>query len=186
MHNSLCISAQLKKILLNHEINMQKQEKTIIDFNTGETKNLNDNFTQFYNENMHLVMKIAKENSNAMRMFFWIVQHMDNRNALVVSHGTLADALKVHRNTIINCTKYLREVKAIEVFKSGATNVYAVNKYVCWKNSADNKKYAMFGATVYISDTEQEAQSYKTDLRGHAIPKKQKKIKNIVRSGIDQ
>ena len=41
---------------------------------------------------------MTKENSTALTIFLWIVKHMDNRNALVVSQQAIAEALQLHKN----------------------------------------------------------------------------------------
>jgi hypothetical protein len=101
---------------------------------------------------------------------------MDNRNALVVSQQTLADTLDLGRTTIHLCTVYLKEKNALTVFKSGNTNVYALNAQIVWQDSAEAKRYAHFDAKVYISEKEQEEDKplFSTQLIGHAIKKEPK------------
>ena len=145
-------------------------EKTVIDSSTGEIKELNDNFVQFYLDNMDLIISINRHNSTAGTIFLWIVKHMDNSNALVASQQAICEALDIHRNTVTNAVNYLKEVKALQVQKSGTTNVYAINSQIAWKTSADKKQFAHFSAKVYITKSEQT--QFKTDLVGHAVKKK--------------
>lgn len=155
-----------------------KHEKIVTDPKTDELKEVNNNFVQFYKDSLDFVIEATRENPTALRVFFWIVQHMDNRNALVVSQQTLADTLDLGRTTIHLCTVYLKEKKALTVFKSGNTNIYALNAQIVWQDSAEAKRYAHFDAKVYISGKEQEDDRplFDTQLIGHAI-KKQPKAK---------
>ena len=117
------------------------------------------------------------ENPMAVKVFTWLLKHMDRRNALVISQAALADALSVTRMTIYNSVKYLKDVKALEVYKSGNTNIYAINAQIAWKSSADNKQFALFDARVYISSFEQEEENktYETTLIGHTQEKRKKR-----------
>jgi biotin operon repressor len=155
-----------------------KHEKIVTDPKTDELKEVNNNFVQFYKDSLDFVIEATRENPTALRVFFWIVQHMDNRNALVVSQQTLADTLDLGRTTIHLCTVYLKEKQALTVLKSGNTNVYALNAQIVWQDSAEAKKYAHFDAKVYISEKEQEEDKplFDTQLIGHAV-KRQPKIR---------
>jgi hypothetical protein len=73
----------------------------------------------------------------------------------------------------------LREKKAVDIVKSGSTNIYAVNAQIAWKADANGKRYALFDAAVYISDTEQDKPLFDTQLVGHAKPRANKKRKDI-------
>jgi len=153
-----------------------KHEKTVIDPKTDELKEVNNNFVQFYKDSLDFVIEATRENPTALRVFFWLVQHMDNRNALVISQQALADMLDLGRTTIHVCTVYLKEKKALTVFKSGNTNVYALNSQIVWQDSADTKRYAHFDAKVYLTEKEQEDEKpiYSTQLIGHAVKREPK------------
>lgn len=148
-----------------------KHEKVVIDPKTDELKEVNNNFVQFYKDSLDFVIEATRENPTALRIFFWLVQHMDTRNALVISQQALADTLDLGRTTIHLCTVYLKEKKALTVFKSGNTNVYALNSQIVWQDSAEAKRYAHFDAKVYISEKEQEEDKpvFSTQLIGHAV-----------------
>ncbi len=159
-----------------------KHEKIVTDPKTDELKEVNNNFVQFYKDSLDFVIEATRENPTALRVFFWLVQHMDTRNALVISQQALADMLDLGRTTIHVCTVYLKEKKALTVFKSGNTNVYALNSQIVWQDSAEAKRYAHFDAKVYLTEKEQEDEKpiYSTQLIGHAIkrePKHKKQLK---------
>lgn len=154
-----------------------KHEKTIVDFETGEVSTLNNNFVQLYLDQIEIITAMNKENPTAVNVFMWLLKHMDKRNALVVSQLALSEALGVSRRTIQYATAYLREKKAVALFKSGNSNIYAVNAQIAWKSDANGKKYALFDAKVYIAELEQEPDRplFDTQLIGHAVPKKSRK-----------
>lgn len=151
-------------------LSFMKHEKTVLDPITGEPKELNDNFVQFYLDNMDLIISINKHNSTAGTLFLWLVKHMDETNALVASQQAICEALGIHRNTVTNAANYLKQVKALDIKKTGTTNVYMINTEIAWKDSADKKQYAHFSAKVYMTKSEQS--QFKTELRGHAVKKK--------------
>ena len=140
-----------------------------LNFETAEVETVNSDFTQLYDKSAALMMQIA-ENPTAMKLFWWLISHMDKRNAMVVSQPTLAEELKCTVRTIQTAVADLRKHKVMTILKSGNTNIYVVNADIAWKDSAENKKNAQFDATVYLSSSEQETQ-YRTQLMGHAIKK---------------
>lgn len=150
------------------------QEKIELHTETGELKVVNNNFFQVYKDNVDILINIGKENKTALNIFLWIAKHMDNRNALVVSQEAIAEKLGITTRTVRYAIAYLKEVKALEIFKSGTTNIYALNSKIVWQDDADKKKFAHFSAKVYISETEQE-KNYKSQNFAHAIPVKERK-----------
>ena len=60
------------------------------------------------------------------------------------------------RATVARAVKTLKERGFITVYKSGGTNVYAVNKNLAWSSWGKNYKYAKFDAKIIISESEQE------------------------------
>lgn len=158
-----------------------------VNFVTGEVETVNKGFTQLYDKHAALIMEIA-DSPTAMKMFVWLITHMDKRNILVVSQATLAEAIKCSERTIRNATTELKERKVLTVIKVGNANAYAVNADIAWKDTADNKKHAQFEAVVFVSSSEQ-SDDFRTQLMGHAIKKKpsstkrQKTLDNVVGIG---
>jgi hypothetical protein len=152
-------------------------EKEVTNYHTGEVELVNDKFVQLYVDKLDLIIEMTGENPTAVKIFVWLLQHMDRRNALVISQEALAEAMGMHRTTIFRSTNYLKEKKALDVVKSGNTNIYAVNAQIAWKADAHGKRYALFDAAVYISDSEQDKPLFDTQLVGHAKPRPVKKVK---------
>lgn len=160
-----------------------QHEKDQLDPKTGEMKRVNANFAQFYDDHLDLIILMTKENPTALTIFLWVIKFMDDRNALVVSQQTIADALGLHRNTVSLAVKYLKEKKALTVLRSSNTHIFAINAQIVWRDSADAKRFAHFDAKVYISEFEQDNQAdqplFSTQLVGHAVPKKPKRAKPL-------
>jgi hypothetical protein len=163
-----------------------QHEKERIDYHTGEVEEVNANFVQVYIDKLDLIIEMTSENPTAVKLFTWLLKHMDKKNALVVSQNALAESLSVTRQTIYTSITYLKQKKAIAVFKSGGTNIYAVNAQIAWKSNASGKRYAMFDAKVYIAESEQDDEKplFKTDLIGHAT-KKKNKVKISSKGSVD-
>jgi len=154
-------------------------EKEIIDYQTGEVGTVNDNFVQLYVDKLDLIIEMTSENPTAVKIFTWLLKHMDRRNALVVSQPALAEAFNLSDRTIRSSISYLKRKKALSILKSGNTNIYAVNAQIAWKSDANGKKYALFNAAVYISEAEQDKSVFNTQLVGHAQPKPAKKNRSL-------
>lgn len=150
-------------------------EKDIVDYQTGEVETVNDNFVQIYVDKLDLIMEMTGENHTAVKVFTWLIKHMDKRNALVVSQTALSEALGLSRRTVQYCVNYLKGKKALDILKSGNVNIYAVNAQIAWKSTAQGKRFALFDAAVYISEAEQDKPLFNTQLVGHAQSKPVKK-----------
>lgn len=111
----------------------------------------------------------------AYRIFKFLINNMDNYNAVVCSYKVLQEYFGVSQVTVARAIKLLREKKYIEIYKSGTSNIYAVNKEIAWSSWGKNFKYAKFGANIILSQSEQEQQEKKIEVKSEKI--KQVKIK---------
>ncbi len=188
MHNSICAyNVQLSQYnvqfahcivivanyicaLLHKCIENMNHEKQVVDRITGELGTVNDNFVQFYTDNMDLIIEVNRRNPTAGTILLWLVKHMGRDNSLVVSQAALCEQLEVHRNTVTNAIRYLKEVKALDVYKTGTSNVYAINSEIAWKSSAENKQYAYFTSKVFLTANEQS--KFVTKPVSHIVKKR--------------
>lgn len=131
-------------------------EITTVDQETGELITKNANFIQFYKDNIAVLDQIMLERPAAMRIIFWLIRLMDDQNALITSQPAMCEALNLHRNTVMQAIRYLKTMKVLNVIKSGTSYVYAINNQIVWQDSADNKRFALFSAKVYLVASEQE------------------------------
>ncbi len=141
-----------------------KHEATKVNYETGEVTEVNANFVQLYQDKMPFLISMIRENSTAANVFLFLVEHMDKRNAIIISQQAIAEGLGLTRKTIHTAVKYLREKKALEIFKSGTSNIYAINSQIVWKTNANGKKYALFDARVYITKSEQETPLFNSEV----------------------
>lgn len=141
-----------------------KHEKTKIDYTSGEISEVNANFIQFYEDKLPLISIMIDENATATKLFLFLVRHMDKRNAIIISQQAITEALGLTRQTISKCIKYLTDKKVLAIFKSGTSNIYAINSQIVWKTNANGKKYALFDARVYITKSEQETPLFDSEV----------------------
>lgn len=92
----------------------------------------------------------------AADIFLFLIKNMDKTNAIVCSYAVLMEALNLSKATVTRSIKTLKDMKFVEVYKTGSTNVYAINANIVWKSYGSNAKYARFSANVILSSTEQE------------------------------
>ncbi len=133
-----------------------RHEKTKIDYNTGEVTEVNANFVQLYDDKIPLLISMMKENMTATELFLFLIGNMDKQNAIIISQTAMAEATGYSRQTINKSIKYLVDKKVLAIFKSGFSNIYAINSQIVWRSNAKGKKYALFDARVYISKSEQD------------------------------
>ena len=81
---------------------------------------------------------------------------MDDYNAVICSYKVLQENFGVSQVTVARAIKILKEKQYIEVYKSGTSNVYAINKNIVWNSWGTNYDYAKFGANIILSESEQE------------------------------
>lgn len=131
-------------------------EKECVNPETGEVTIRNANFIQFYPDHLILIRDMVAESPNALRIFMWIVEKMENHNKLIVSFPAMAEALKISERTAKYGIAHLKSKNFLTTAKSGNTNVYIVNSNIVWKTYADKKQFSEFSAHVYITASEQE------------------------------
>ena len=134
-------------------------------------------WTQFNNEATREMIALTKKNPPAMALLLFLVDQMDNYNAVVCSMQVLTEALGYSRKTLSLSVKFLKSNGFIAVFKSGTSNVYTINDKVWWKSWGSNQKYSKFPANVVLAQSEQlGGEEYKVDAE------KIKMIKEIKKS----
>lgn len=99
---------------------------------------------------------LAMKNPIAHGILYFLVEQMDNYNAVMCSYQVLQDVLEISSATVARNIKTLKEKGFIAVLKSGTSNVYTVNHDVFWKSWGNKKQYSKFPANVILSATEQE------------------------------
>ncbi|MED2699530.1 replication/maintenance protein RepL, partial [Bacillus thuringiensis] len=145
---------KLQKLLELDEKNEQEQQKK-----ENEKKNLN--FIQLYRENMPELRWLMANHNFASSLLFFIIEHMDNKNALACSYSIFEDYFGKSKMTIYRGIKVLEENGFLSVLKMGTSNVYLVNEDLAWTNSNDKKKYAKYDGKILISKKENKDYVYR-------------------------
>ena len=134
-------------------------------------------WTQFNNEHTQELMWLAMKHPKAHAILYFLVDQMDEYNAVMCSYKVLQEVLGIGRTTASNAIKVLKDNGFIAVLKSGTSNVYAINDSVYWKSWGNKKQYSKFPANIVLTLSEQE-ESLKTKLEFTRHKEIQKKIKS--------
>ena len=121
-------------------------------------------WTQLNNEHTKELMQLALKYPKAHAILYFLVDQMDEYNAVICSTKVLEEILNVSRQTISKNIKILKEHGFIVILKSGSSNVYVINDKVYWKSWSNNKRYSKFPANVVLAFDEQEA-DYKENIK---------------------
>lgn len=131
----------------------------------------NYNFVQINKGYMQQLGALIKKNSLSAQILMFLVDKMGKHtNAVVCSYKTLQEATGYKRSSVAQAIKTLKEDRWVEAVKVGSATAYCVNAKVFWQAARNQKKYAMFQATVVASESEQDSDF-------HNLSKKD--IKNI-------
>lgn len=104
----------------------------------------------------------------AYRIFKFLMNNMDAYNAVMCSQTVLQEAFGISRTTVSRAIKLLSEKQYIEIYKSGGSNIYVVNKQIAWNSWGNNFVHGKFGANIILSESEQE-EATKAKIRASKI-----------------
>lgn len=124
----------------------------------------NYNFIQLYRDNMPELRWLMSNHNLASSLLFFILEHMDNRNALACSYSVFEDYFSKHKTTIYRNLKILEENGFIDILKMGTSNVYVVNEDLAWTVSNDKKKFAKYDGKILISKKENKDFEYRSQF----------------------
>lgn len=113
-------------------------------------------WSQFNLEHTKELMWLALKHPKAHAILYFLVDQMDEYNAVMCSYQVLQEMLEIGRTTASTAIKVLKDSGFISVLKSGTSNVYAINDTVYWKSWGNNRRYSKFPANVVLSLSEQE------------------------------
>ena len=123
------------------------------------------NFYQVNKDNSEYLRNCLDENPKALKLLFFIFDHMDKYNAVVCSYKVFQEALGMGQATVARSVKYLKEHGFIYVYKTGTSNVYVANKDLVWNSWGTNVEYCEFPANIILSASEQEEHAKVRDKR---------------------
>lgn len=172
------ITVQEKRnILSNNSLTFNERAKELEAIEKTEKEALKrdknspfSRWTQYNNEHTKEMMWLALKHPKAHAILLFLVDQMDNFNAVMCSYQVLQEVLEVSSETIRKNIKVLKDNGYIAILKSGTSNVYAINDSVYWKSWGNRKKYSKFPANVVLTLSEQE-KSYQLSLSDIEIDK---------------
>lgn len=124
----------------------------------------NSDFVQIYRENMPELRWLMSNHNFPTALLFFIIEHMDNRNALACSYAVFEDYFSKSRMTIYRGLKVLEENGFIDVLKMGTSNVYLVNQDLAWTDRKDMKKFAKYDGKILVSRKENKDYQYRSQF----------------------
>ncbi|WP_050184134.1 replication/maintenance protein RepL [Domibacillus robiginosus] len=145
---------KLQRLLEMHEEQKEEEQQR-------EQEDKNTNFVQLYRDHMPEMRWLMTNHSFASSLLFFILEHMDNRNALACSYSVFEDYFGKSRMTIYRAIKLLEENGFIDVLKMGTSNVYLVNADLAWTDSRSSKKYAKYDGKILVSKKENKDYEYR-------------------------
>ncbi|MFZ6727677.1 replication/maintenance protein RepL [Undibacterium sp. MH2W] len=87
-------------------------------------------------------------------LHFMISKLKRGANGIVISAPALARQMGISERTAKSATAILRDMKFVQILKSGNTNVYIVNSKVAWQGNR-GMRYASFNAQLLVDEQEQ-------------------------------
>lgn len=129
-----------------------------------EEREKNYNFVQVYKDHMPELRWLMNNHAFASSLLFFILEHMDNRNALACSYVIFEDYFDKHKTTIYRNLKILEENGFIDILKMGTSNVYVVNDNLAWTDKNTNKKYAKYDGKILVSKKENKDYQYRNQF----------------------
>lgn len=127
-------------------------------------KKKNHNFIQLYRDNMPELRWLMSNHNFASSLLFFILEHMDNRNALACSYSVFEDYFGKSRSTVYRAIKLLEENGFLNVLKMGTSNVYVINENLAWSDSNDKKKFAKYDGKILVSRKENKDYEYQSQF----------------------
>lgn len=130
--------------------------------NREDRKRKNSPYDNWYQVNKEYYKQedwLMSKSPIAYRIFKFLINNMDGYNSVICSYKVLQETFLVSQDTVRRAIKILKDKQYIDVYKSGTSNVYCVNKNIVWSSWGSNYKYAKFGANIILSESEQEEQA---------------------------
>lgn len=158
------LSVGAKKNVLNpNSMTFDERQKELEELEKKEKeererakKSPYDNFVQVNKDAYKAEDWLMSKSPIAYRIFKFLINNMDSYNAVICSYKVIHETFGISQDTIRRAIKLLKDKKYIEVYKSGTSNVYAINKQIVWNSWGTNFKHAKFGANIVLSAEEQE------------------------------
>jgi len=118
----------------------------------------NYNFVQLSRNYLKEMRGLARKSPVAHEILYYLVENMGRTtNAVVCSRKVLSEVTGCSVATVGRAIKTLKDDNWIDTIKIGTANAYCVNERVFWQAGRNQRKYAVFSATVIASASEQDS-----------------------------
>lgn len=87
-------------------------------------------------------------------LHFMISKLQRGTSGIIISAPALARQMNISERSAKSATAILRDMKFVQILKSGNTNVYIVNSRVAWQGNR-GMRYASFNAQLLVDEQEQ-------------------------------
>lgn len=138
-----------------------------MDNNYGDDSNYN--FVQLSRAYLKAWRELTTSQPAAATVLLYLIEQMGRTtNAVICSYKTLQEATGYSRPSISRAIKVLKEENWIDTVKVGSATAYCVNERVAWQAGRNQRRYAMFSATVVACESEQDSDYHlkaKDDIR---------------------
>jgi len=134
----------------------EKQEEKEKEERERAKKSPYDNFVQVNKDYYKAEDWLMAKSPIAYRIFKFLINNIDNYNAVICSYKVIQETFGISQDTIRRAIKLLKDKQYIDIYKTGTSNVYAVNKNIVWNSWGTNYQYAKFAANIVLSESEQE------------------------------
>lgn len=134
---------------------LEQEDKIIEAQREREKKSTFNDFAQLNRKNIAHLIAACNADKQALRLLLFMIEKMDNFNALICSYKVFEEQLNISKATITRAIKYLKDNGFLHIKKTGTANVYILNDDLVWRNSGDKHQYCQFPANVILSAAEQ-------------------------------
>ena len=143
---------------------LELEEQTDEEEKKQKEEEKNSNFVQLYRDNMPEIRWLMTKHAFASSLLFFILEHMDTKNALACSYAVFEDYFGKSRTTVYRAIKLLEENGFIDVLKMGTSNVYIVNHDIAWTSYNNTKKYTKYEGNILVSKKENKDYEYRSQF----------------------
>jgi len=115
----------------------------------------NSHFVQFNKQHLSDIEALMAESPLAARVFMFLVEKMDKKNACIMSSTVLTERFQKTRQSIYTAVKVLTTGGFLQTFRASGATVYTLNADVVWQDAGNKKQFAEFSGNIVIAKSEQ-------------------------------
>ncbi len=153
---------QTEKYKKQTEENEKQDEETEKDEKQLKKRNesIFNRWVQLNLEVIPVLIRLSIKCPSAIAIFFFILDEMNNYNALICSKKLMGEIIGISLASVTNGISALKEHNIVYVYKSGTTNVYTLNPITSWKSRSENVKYCEFPNSKVIIGWNENSRKY--------------------------